>query len=71
MGVPPEDVTPDSSLEELGNDYGADSLDLMETLMELEEEFAINIPDEEAEKIQTVGDVIRYLEQRRRPDLEG
>ena len=45
------------------NDLGADSLDTVELVMEFEEEFAITIPDEEAEKIQTVGQAIDYIEQ--------
>ena len=44
------------------NDLGADSLDTVELVMEFEDEFDINIPDEDAEKIQTVGDAIRYIE---------
>ncbi len=45
------------------NDIGADSLDTVELVMELEEEFDINIPDDAAEKIQTVGEAIHYIEQ--------
>ena len=44
------------------NDLGADSLDTVELVMELEEEFDINIPDEAAEKIQTVGEAISHIE---------
>ena len=44
------------------NDLGADSLDTVELVMEFEDEFEINIPDEDAEKIQTVGDAIAYIE---------
>ena len=44
------------------NDLGADSLDTVELVMELEDEFDLSIPDEEAEKIKTVGDAIRYIE---------
>ena len=55
----------DASLETLG----VDSLDLVELVMDLEEEFDVSIPDEEAGQIQTVGDAIRYL--RRRLDGEG
>ena len=43
-------------------DVGADSLDIVELIMELEEEFEINIPDEQAEKIKTVGEAIEYIE---------
>ena len=44
------------------NDLGADSLDTVELVMELEEEFDINIPDDAAEKIQTVGEAVNYIE---------
>jgi len=44
------------------NDLGADSLDIVELIMELEEEFGLEIPEEEAEKIKTVGDAVRYIE---------
>ena len=44
------------------NDLGADSLDTVELVMEFEDEFDLNIPDEDAEKIQTVGDAIAYIE---------
>jgi acyl carrier protein len=43
------------------DDLGADSLDIVELVMKMEEEFGIEIPDEEAEKIKTVGDVIQYI----------
>ncbi len=43
------------------NDLGADSLDIVELVMELEDEFDVNIPDEEAEKMQTVGDAVKYI----------
>ena len=46
------------------NDLGADSLDTVELVMELEEEFDINIPDESAEKIQTVGEAISHIKDR-------
>ncbi|OMH40103.1 acyl carrier protein [Desulfurobacterium indicum] len=58
LGVDPEEVTPDASFVE---DLGADSLDTVELVMALEEEFGIEIPDEDAEKIQTVGDAIEYI----------
>jgi acyl carrier protein len=45
------------------NDLGADSLDTVELVMELEDEFDLSIPDEEAEKIKTVGDAVTYIEQ--------
>ena len=44
------------------NDLGADSLDTVELIMEFEKEFGISIPDDQAEKIQTVGDAISYIE---------
>ena len=59
LGVDKNKVTPDTSFV---NDLGADSLDTVELVMELEEEFNINIPDDEAEKIQTVGQAIDYIE---------
>ena len=46
----------------VSNDLGADSLDTVELIMEFEKEFNIQIPDEEAEKIQTVGEAIKYIE---------
>src|SRR5262245_21561797 len=58
--VAPERITPSSSSAE---DVGADSLDIVELIMELEEEFAVTIPDDEAERIKTVADAIRYIEQ--------
>lgn len=45
------------------NDLGADSLDIVELVMAMEEEFEVEIPDEDAEKIQTVGDAIKYIEE--------
>ncbi|RUM42678.1 acyl carrier protein [Phorcysia thermohydrogeniphila] len=59
LGVDPEEVTPEASFVE---DLGADSLDTVELVMALEEEFGIEIPDEDAEKIQTVGDAIEYIQ---------
>ena len=46
------------------DDLGADSLDTVELVMAFEEEFSVEVPDEDAEKLQTVGDVIRYIEER-------
>lgn len=60
LGVEPEKVTPDASFVE---DLGADSLDTVELVMAFEEEFGIEIPDEEAEQLQTVADAIRYLKE--------
>ncbi|MEM7387214.1 MAG: acyl carrier protein [Verrucomicrobiota bacterium] len=59
LGVTPEQVTPEAKFIE---DLGADSLDTVELVMALEERFDIDVPDEEAEKLQSVGDVIRYIE---------
>jgi acyl carrier protein len=61
LGVKPEEVVPEASFVD---DLGADSLDTVELVMALEEEFGIEIPDEDAEKIQTVGDAIRYIEEK-------
>ena len=60
LGVNPDQVTPDTKFIE---DLGADSLDTVELVMEFEEEFDITIPDEEAEKIQSVGQAISYIEE--------
>jgi len=59
LGVKPEQVTPEAKFIE---DRGADSLDTVELVMALEEEFGNEIPDEQAEKLQSVGDVIKYVE---------
>lgn len=59
LGVAADEVTPDSSFIE---DLGADSLDIVELVMALEEEFNIEISDEDAEKIRTVKDVVGYIE---------
>ncbi|MEN8374850.1 MAG: acyl carrier protein [Gemmatimonadota bacterium] len=58
LGIEPEKVTEEASFVE---DLGADSLDIVELVMAFEEEFGVDIPDEEAEKLQTVGDAIAYL----------
>ena len=60
MGVSKDQVTRETSFV---NDLGADSLDTVELVMEFEEEFDITIPDEEAEKIQTVGQAIKFIEE--------
>ena len=59
LGVSKYQITPETHFV---NDLGADSLDQVELVMELEEEFDINIPDDAAEKIQTVGQAIEYIE---------
>ena len=60
LGVKPDQVTPEAKFVE---DLGADSLDIVELIMALEEEFGIEVPDEQAEKLQSVGDVIKYVEE--------
>lgn len=66
LGVNPEQVTADASFID---DLGADSLDTVELVMAFEEEFDIEIPDEDAEKMITVGDAIQYLKSHQK--LEG
>ena len=61
LGVNADQVTPEAKFIE---DLGADSLDTVELVMAFEEEFGAEIPDEDAEKLQTVGDVIKYVEER-------
>ena len=60
MGVKAEQITKETSFI---NDLGADSLDTVELIMEFEDAFDMNIPDEEAEKIRTVGDAVKYIEE--------
>jgi acyl carrier protein len=60
LGVNPEDVVETASFT---NDLGADSLDTVELIMEFEEEFNVSIPDDQAEKISTVGDALKYIEE--------
>ena len=59
LGVEESEVTNEASFT---NDLGADSLDTVELIMEFEKEFNLSIPDEEAEKIETVGDAVQYIE---------
>ena len=61
LGVKKEEVTDNAKFVD---DLGADSLDTVELVMALEEEFGIEIPDEEAEKLVTVGDALRYIEEK-------
>ncbi len=61
LGVKKDEVKPESSFID---DLGADSLDTVEVVMALEEEFGIEIPDEEAEKITKVGEAIKYIEEK-------
>ncbi|MCE9610356.1 MAG: acyl carrier protein [Chthoniobacter sp.] len=59
LGVEREKLSPEASFME---DLGADSLDTVELVMAFEEEFSVEVPDEDAEKLQTVGDVVKYIE---------
>jgi acyl carrier protein len=61
LSVPESKVTESASFN---GDLSADSLDLVELIMALEDEFKVEIPEEDAEKIQTVGDAVRYLEEK-------
>jgi len=60
LGVEADKVTMDASFI---NDLGADSLDIVELVMAFEEEFGVEIPDDAAEKITTVGDAVKYIEE--------
>ncbi|MCL6251285.1 acyl carrier protein [Altererythrobacter sp. KTW20L] len=60
LGVEEDKVTPDASFID---DLGADSLDIVELVMAFEEEFGVEIPDDAAEKINTVGDAIKYIDE--------
>ena len=61
LGVEESQIAPEASFT---NDLGADSLDIVELVMGFESEFGISIPDEDAEKIGTVGDAIKYLQEK-------
>ncbi len=61
LDADPEKVTEKASFIE---DLGADSLDNVELVMAFEEEFSVEVPDEDAEKLQTVGDVVKYIEEK-------
>ena len=61
LGVKKEEIKAESSFVD---DLGADSLDTVEVVMALEEEFGIEIPDEDAEKITTVGEVVKYIDEK-------
>ena len=63
LGVDEADVKPEASFT---NDLGADSLDTVELIMEFEKSFNITIPDDQAEKIATVGDAIAYIEENKK-----
>ena len=60
LGVDESEITPKSHFID---DLGADSLDTVELVMQLEEEYGLEIPDEDAEKLQTVGDAIKYIDE--------
>jgi acyl carrier protein len=62
MGVSREKVAMETSFV---NDLGADSLDTVELVMEFEDKFDLSIPDEDAEKIQTVGDAVKYISEKK------
>jgi acyl carrier protein len=61
LGVSKEEIQPEASFID---DLGADSLDIVELVMAMEEAFDIEIPDEDAEKIQTIGDAMNYIKER-------
>lgn len=61
LDVDPEKITPDSDIVE---DFGADSLDIVDMITTLSDEFGVDIPDEEIENFHTVGDVVQYVEDR-------
>ena len=61
LGVPKEEVAPESNFVD---DLKADSLDIVELVMEFEDEFEVTIPDDDYEKIRTVGDAVNYIEER-------
>ena len=63
LGVDESEVTPEASFT---NDLCADSLDTVELIMEFEKEFDISIPDDQAEKIQTVGEAVQYIEENKK-----
>ena len=61
LDVDPDTITPDSDIVE---DFGADSLDVVDMITTLSDEFGVDIPDEEIENFHTVGDVVQYVEDR-------
>jgi acyl carrier protein len=61
LGVAKEEIVAEASFID---DLGADSLDIVELVMAMEEEFDVEIPDDDAEKIQTIGDAVAYLKER-------
>ena len=65
LGVSAEEVVPEASFID---DLGADSLDIVELVMAIEEEFGIEVPDEDAERMQNIGDVISYVQEKTSED---
>ena len=65
LGVSESEVVPEAKFID---DLGADSLDIVELVMALEDEYGIEIPDEDAEKIETVGDAIKYIEEHKKKE---
>ncbi len=65
LGVDENEITPEANFT---TDLGADSLDTVELIMEFEKEFDIQIPDDQAEQIQTVGEAIKYIEENLKKD---
>lgn len=63
LGVKPEDVTENATFV---NDLGADSLDVVEFVMEVEKEFKITVPDEDAAKLERVGDAVKYIDEHKK-----
>jgi len=63
LGVKPEDVTENATFV---NDLGADSLDVVEFVMEVEKEFNITVPDEDAAKLERVGDAVKYIDEHKK-----
>ena len=61
LDVEEEKIKPDSNITD---DLGADSLDVVDLVMSLEEEFDVEVPDEEVERMKTVGDIVKYIEDR-------
>ena len=66
LDVDPDKITPDSDIVE---DFGADSLDVVDMITTLSDEFGVDIPDEEIENFHTVGDVVQYVEDRMCPPI--
>ena len=60
LGKPKEEITPEKSFV---TDLGADSLDTVELMMDIEDEFGLSIPEEEAQKLETIGQAIKYAEE--------